>query len=49
LCDEYLAAARAGLVMTRFRRPKRTSTIDIDEAPPPLLRQRQAGQRASFG
>jgi integrase len=31
LCNEYLAAARAGLVMTRFRRPKRASTIAIDE------------------
>ena len=31
LCDLYLEAARAGLVMTRFRRPKRQTTIAIDE------------------
>ena len=31
LCDAYLEAARAGLVMTRFRRPKRPSTVAIDE------------------
>ena len=31
LCDEYLAAARAGLVMTRFKRPKRPATVAIDE------------------
>lgn len=31
LCDEYLEAARAGLVITRFRRPKRQSTVTIDE------------------
>ncbi len=31
LCDEYLEAARAGLVMTRFRRPKRPATVAIDE------------------
>jgi integrase len=31
LCDEYMTAARAGLVMTRFHRPKRASTIAIDE------------------
>jgi len=31
LCDEYLAAARAGLVVTRFKRPKRASTVAIDE------------------
>jgi integrase len=31
LCDRYLEAARAGLVMTRFRKPKRASTIAIDE------------------
>ena len=31
LCDAYLNAARAGLVMTRFRRPKRRSTVAIDE------------------
>ena len=31
LCDEYLAAARAGLVITRFKRPKRSTTVAIDE------------------
>jgi integrase len=31
LCDRYLEAARAGLVMTRFRKPKRASTVAIDE------------------
>jgi short subunit dehydrogenase-like uncharacterized protein len=31
LCEAYLEAARAGLVMTRFRKPKRASTIAIDE------------------
>lgn len=31
LCERYLEAARAGLVITRFRRPKRQSTIAIDE------------------
>ena len=31
LCDQYLAAARAGLVMTRFKRPKRPATVAIDE------------------
>jgi integrase len=31
LCDEYLNAARAGLVMTRFKRPKRPATVAIDE------------------
>jgi hypothetical protein len=31
LCDRYLGAARAGLVMTRFHKPKRASTIAIDE------------------
>ena len=31
LCDRYLEAARAGLVTTRFRRPKRPSTIMNDE------------------
>lgn len=30
LCDRYLEAAKAGLVMTRFRRPKKASTIEID-------------------
>src|SRR5215472_2104755 len=31
LCSEYLDAARAGLVMTRFKRPKRPTTVAIDE------------------
>ena len=31
LCELYMEAARAGLVMTRFRKPKRASTIAIDE------------------
>jgi len=31
LCDEYLDAACAGLVMTRFKRPKRPATVAIDE------------------
>lgn len=31
LCTEYLDAARAGLVMTRFKRPKRPATVSIDE------------------
>jgi integrase len=31
LCDEYLDAARAGLIMTRFKRPKRPATVAIDE------------------
>jgi integrase len=31
LCDEYLEAARRGLVTTRFRQPKSSSTITIDD------------------
>jgi hypothetical protein len=31
LCDRYLEAARSGLVMTRFKRPKRLTTVAIDE------------------
>jgi integrase len=31
LCDEYLNAARAGLVLTRFGRAKSPSTVAIDE------------------
>jgi integrase len=31
LCQEYLEAARAGRVLTRFGRPKRASTVAIDE------------------
>lgn len=30
LCDRYIKAAQAGLVMTRFGRPKRASTVQID-------------------
>jgi integrase len=30
LCDQYLEAAKAGLVTTRFKRPKRASTVTID-------------------
>lgn len=31
MCDTYLEAAKANLVMTRFGRPKRTSTLKIDQ------------------
>jgi site-specific recombinase XerD len=31
LCKLYMEAARAGLVMTRFKRPKQPATIAIDE------------------
>src|SRR5215470_3438596 len=31
MCDEYLRAAQAGLVATRFRRPKGATTLTIDE------------------
>ena len=31
LCDRYLEAARVGLVVTRFKRPKRATTVAIDE------------------
>ena len=31
LCDRYLEAARSGLVITRFKRPKRLTTVAIDE------------------
>ena len=31
LCETYMEAARAGLVLTRFRVPKRSSTVLIDE------------------
>jgi integrase len=31
LCDEYLGAARGGLVVTRFQHAKRASTLAIDE------------------
>ncbi len=31
ICDQYLEAARAGLVTTRFNKPKKASTVAIDE------------------
>lgn len=31
LCDRYMKAARGGVILTRFNRPKKTSTLDIDE------------------
>ena len=31
VCDQYLEAARAGLVTTRFNKPKKASTVAIDE------------------
>src|SRR5271169_375880 len=31
LCERYLDAAHAGLVLTRFKRPKRSTTVAIDE------------------
>ena len=31
LCERYIEAARAGLVTTRFKRPKRPTTVAIDE------------------
>jgi hypothetical protein len=31
LCERYLGAAQAGLVVTRFKRPKRPTTVAIDE------------------
>jgi integrase len=30
LCDHYMVAAEAGLILTRFNRPKRPSTLAID-------------------
>lgn len=30
LCDRYLMAAKAGAILTRFNRPKKSSTLDID-------------------
>lgn len=30
LCDEYLHSAEAGIVLTRFKRPKKASTLQID-------------------
>jgi len=41
LCERYLDAARAGLVMTRFKRPKRLTTVAIDEGR--VSRHRAAG------
>lgn len=48
LCEQYLEAARAGLVMTRFNKPKRASTVAIDEGRVarhivPLIGRRVAG------
>lgn len=31
LCDRYMEAARGGLILTRFGRPKKASTLSIDE------------------
>ena len=31
LCDRYMEAARKGLILTRFNRPKKPSTVEIDE------------------
>src|SRR3954452_10028625 len=31
LCEQYQEAARGGLVMTRFKRPKSPATVAIDE------------------
>ena len=31
LCERYIEVARAGLVTTRFKRPKRPATVAIDE------------------
>lgn len=31
LCDRYMVAARSGAILTRFNRPKKASTLDIDE------------------
>lgn len=31
LCDQYMAAAKAGMILTRFNRPKKASTLEIDE------------------
>jgi integrase len=30
-CDRYMHAARAGVILTRFRRPKRTAPLQIDQ------------------
>jgi integrase len=49
LCERYLEAARAGLVTTRFKRPKRGSTVAFDGGRvarhiAPLLGNRLAGE-----
>jgi integrase len=49
LCEKYLEAARAGLVMTRFRKAKRDSTVAIDEGRVsrhivPLIGKKTAGE-----
>ena len=31
LCDHYMAAAKSGQILTRFKRPKKASTLKIDE------------------
>lgn len=31
LCDRYMEAAEAGLILTRFNRPKKASTLEIDK------------------
>jgi hypothetical protein len=48
LCGQYMGAARLGLVTTRFRKPKRASTVEIVEGRVsrhivPLIGQRVAG------
>ena len=30
-CDRYMRAAQSGVILTRFRRPKKTTTLRIDE------------------
>jgi len=30
LCDQYMDAARSGLVMTRFRKVRRSTTLNVD-------------------
>ena len=30
-CDRYMRAAKSGLILTRFRRPKKAATLQIDE------------------
>jgi len=31
LCDQYMKAAEAGAILTRFNRPKKPSTIETDK------------------